>query len=462
MTSTGTWTAFRSAAALAALSAVLLALSLGISISMLDPWALGLVTVSAGVAVAAAVAGRDGQGGVSRLPAVVLGLGLAASLVHDLLFLPGLTVDPRRLGGFRPAILAIVALLATVPWKGAPPWLARLRFPAVVLAAIAAGAVVILAAPAPAIDVWHIQQGGAEALLDGRNPYTSFYRNIYGPGTTLLDAAFLTPDGQYITAYVYPPLIPILGMPSAALGDVRWTMLLSVAVAALLIWRLGGGSPVSELAGALLLVQPQAFLVLELAWVEPVTLAMMLLALLAVSRAASPEPGGPAPAARSWLLPGVAGALAATTKQYVPLLLVPLLVALPARLRVRALAVAVLGAAAIFAPFVAWGPGAVLRGLVEHHLRQPFREDSLTWPAALVALGGPQLPSWPGFVLAGATLLATVRRSISPGRAALASASTWMVFVLSSKQGHCNYYWLAVGLLCAAAAILDRDGRTGG
>lgn len=461
MNPTGTWSAFRSAPGLAALSAAVLALSLAISMGMLDPWALGLVTAAAGAALAAALVARGPPRAAGRVPALVLGLGVAASLVHDLLVLPGITVDPRRLGGFRPAILLAAALLATVPWRGAPRWLVWLRFPAIALAATVAGALVIRAAPAPAIDVWHAQQQAAETLLAGGNPYAALYRNVYAPGTPLIDPALLTPDGRYVTVFWYPPLIPLLELPSAALGDVRWTMLLAVALAALLVWRLGGGTPLSELAGALLLVQPQAFLVLELSWTEPITLALLLVALLVASRLAD-RPPGPAAPARSWLLPGIAGALAASSKQYAPLLLVPFLLVLPARLRPRTLAAALLGAVAILAPFAVWGPGALFRGLVESHLRQPFREDSLSWLAALAALGGPRLPWWPGAALAGATLIATARRSMTPGQAALASAATWMVFVLFSKQGHCNYYWLAVGLLCAAAAMLGHSGDAPG
>jgi hypothetical protein len=44
----------------------------------------------------------------------------------------------------------------------------------------------------------------------------------------------------------------------------------------------------------------------------------------------------------------------------------------------------------------------------------------------------------------------------------LASAAVWLVLVAFNKQAFCNYYWLAVGLLCGATALLVRgqaDGR---
>ena len=120
----------------------------------------------------------------------------------------------------------------------------------------ALAATVILASPSPGIDVWEIQQRGAEGLLSGRNPYSLPYVNIYGPGTPFLDPALLTPDGRFITAYPYMPLVLLLDVPGAMLGDVRWTMLAALAASAFLIRWLGKGSVEAELAGALLLLQP--------------------------------------------------------------------------------------------------------------------------------------------------------------------------------------------------------------
>ena len=435
-------------------AAVLLALSLAISGGTLDPYALALVMAASVAALASARFGlRGGLPSSTRPQVFLLGLGLAASLVHDILFLPGVLVDPARLGGFRPGIVAIALVLASYFWQGAPPWVVRARFPAIVLLATGLGAIVLLASPAPGIDVWHLQQAGARALLSGENPYGTLYPNIYGPGTALIDPSLLSPDGRFVIANPYPPLILLLDAPGAWLGDVRWTMLAAVAAAALLVRRLGRGSVVAELAGAFLLVQPQGFFVLELSWTEPVALATILLAVLAVTRAldhAAREGEGRA----TWLLPGLVGAVAASSKQYVPLLLLPLLFALPSRARIRTAAAAAGGAFLLLLPFLAWDPAALLRGIVEFQILQPFRPDALSWPAAIVALGGPTLPSWPAFLLAGASLAATLRRTVSPGQGVLASAATWIVFVAFNKQAFCNYYWLAVGLLCAAVALL--------
>ena len=446
------------AAALAAGAAVLLAWALGISAGLLVPTALGMVTVATALALAAAwLAPADGRPAADRVARAVRWVGLLASLVAAAVYLPGVMVQPARLGAFRPLLGATALVLATWAFPRVPPVVARLRFPVLVALATALGAVVILASPSPGIDVWTMQEQGARALRAGRNPYTELYRNIYGPGTAHLDPALLTPDGRFIRAFPYTPLVLLLDAVSAGLGDVRWGMLAATAAAAILIRALGRGGRTAELAGALLLLQPQGFMVLELAWTEPVALATVLLAAWAVARTTGTgSRSGEVAGWRAWLVPGLAAALAASSKQYVPLVLLPLLVALPRHARVRALAVAVGGAAVVLVPFLAWDPAAFVRGVIEFQVIQPFRGDSLAWPAAIVSWGGPQLPSWPAFLVAGGALAVLLRRTATVAQAVLVGASAWLLLVLLNKQAFCNYYWLSVGLLCAAAALLLR------
>jgi hypothetical protein len=438
-------------------AAVVLALSLAISYGTLEPYALALVTLAGLAAFLASRLSLRGEPFVtSKAPVIILGLGLALSILHDILFLPGVLVDPARLGGFRPGIAAIALLLGSYFWRRAPQWFVRSRFPAIVLIGTGLGALILRASPSPGIDVWHLLQGGAQALLSGENPYSALYTNIYGPGTSVIDPSLLSADRRHVIAIPYMPLTLVLVAPAAWVGDVRWANLAAMALAALLVRMLGRGSVEAELAGAFLLLQPQGFFVLELSWIEPIVLAAMLLLTLAIERvpAGSPEEGKGRQ--RAWIAAGLAGGLAASCKQYVPMLLLPLFFAIPARARIKTSAVAIGGALVVLLPFVAWDPAGFFRGIVEFQIRQPFRYDALSWLAAIAALGGPVLPSWPAFLLAGASLIATTRRTISLGQGLLAGAVTWIAFVAFNKQAFCNYYWLAVGLLCAALAILTR------
>lgn len=438
-------------------AAVILGLLLAISGGTLDPYALSLVTVAGcAVFVAARLNLRGHPVSATRLPVVILAFGISISLIHDVLFLPGVLVNPARLGGFRQGVGAIALILATYFWKSAPAWIARVRFPVIVVIAAGLGVIMFYASPTPGIDVWHLQQEGALELLRGENPYSTLYPNIYGPGTPLIDPSLLSPDGRYVTTYPYMPLTLLLGAPLAWLGDVRWLMLAAVVLSAVLIRKLGCGSLQAELAGVFLLVQPQGFMVLELAWTEPVALAAVLTAVLVVSRVQEKKKREGEEQGWDWLTAGLAGAVAASSKQYVPLLLIPLIFALPVRARIKAAAVAVCGTLIIVLPFLAWDPSAFLRGTIEFQLRQPFRLDALSWLAAIAALGGPLLPSWPAFLLAGVSLVMTLRRMISLRQGVLVSAASWIVFVAFNKQAFCNYYWLATGLLCATVALFSQ------
>jgi hypothetical protein len=440
-----------SKAALAASAAVALGLGLALSSGTLDPLALAVTTGATALAVAAAMP-SSGQGGRwgSRATVALLALGIVASVLHDAVYLPGVAVDPGRLGAFRPLLAAVSAVLLSYLWRGAPSWACRLRFPAVLVLCALMGAAVIRASPSPGIDVWHVQQGGSIALAEGRNPYSALYPNVYGPGTDLIDPALLSPDGRFQTTYQYMPLTLLLDLPGALLGDVRWSLLAAVLLAAWLIARLGRGLLVAELAAAFFLLQPQGFTVIELGWNEPLAIATLLLVPVALSRA---QPG--------WILPGIAAAVAASAKQYAGLLLVPYLACVPRPARWKALAVAAAGAIALALPFVIWGPSDFLRGVVLFQILQPFRADALSWPAAVAALGGGRWPAWIPFPLAAGLLLIALRRPTTIARSTALSAAVWLVFVITSKQAFMNYYWLAVGMLCAGTALLATGTGTG-
>jgi hypothetical protein len=129
----------------------------------------------------------------------------------------------------------------------------------------------------------------------------------------------------------------------------------------------------------------------------------------------------------------------------------------PARLRWRVTAVAAAVGVAIHLPFLAWDPGALWRGLVTFQIVQPFREDALSWPAALVQAGGPRLPAWIAFVASGVACVLALRRVARVSDALIAAAFSWLVLVVLNKQAFCNYYWLAAGLLCAAVAAVGAE-----
>ncbi|MBI5494419.1 MAG: hypothetical protein HY904_05280 [Deltaproteobacteria bacterium] len=440
-------------APLVAGAAVALGLALQVSYGTQDPLALGIVVVGVVAALAAAWVGRrEEPAPLGWSVRAVLGLGLGASILRGFLFLPGVLIDPARMGPFRPESALMAVLLASWAWRGAPAWLVRARFPAIVVLFSVVAVLVIRATPAPGIDVWHYQQVGAAALADGRNPYQQRYPNRYGPGTPFIHPSLLTPDGEQVLTNPYPPLVLLADLPGALLGDVRWSLLALMLLAAFLVRALGRGSADAELAALFLLLQPQALLVVEVAWSDPLSLACLLLVLLAVQRA----PGTTAADRLAWLLPGLAAGVTVASKQYTPILLLPVLLALAPALRARAVLTAAGVTAAVMLPFLAWDPPAFVLGVIQFQLRQPFRHDALSIPAFITSLDGPVLPAWPAFLLCAGVLVMTLRRRVTLQQALLSGAAAWLVFVVFNKQAFLNYYWMAVGVLCAALAVLAR------
>jgi hypothetical protein len=436
---------------LAALAAAFISMALAMSWGTFDPIALAMVTLSGGLALALLVRTRGRAAASGRLGIAVLAVALAASIVVDAAFAPGAYVDPSRLGAFRPTLAVAAFLVLTLGWSTAPGWVARTRFPALLATFAGLGAIVIRASPAPAIDVWVYRLQGARALLDGFNPYSVGYPNIYGPGTPFLAATLLSADGRYVWAYPYTPLTLLLDVPGAMLGDVRWITLAALLASAWLVRRLGRGTLQAELAAALVLLQPSTLFVVEQAWTEPLVLVLVLATAWAVTQCYS-RWGESGAHGNGWIVAALVAGTTAGSKQYAVLLLLPLVASMPAGLRLKASVLATASAIFLLVPFLAWNPAALIRGLVSFQLEQPFRADALSWPAALFALGYPALPTWPAFLAAAGVLALALRPSIPVERALLTAAVAWLAFVSLNKQAFCNYYWLAAGLLFAVVA----------
>lgn len=441
---------------LLALAAVLLALSLGGARGIPDTTSLIGVSLAIAVCCAAVrVARRPWADAWPPAPNAILASGLGWSLCRHLAALPTAKLDLVRLLQFRAGVIACALLLVAGAWTGMPVALRRAR--RLLFGALVAGlgALVLAATPEPFIDVWHFLQLGSESLLTGRSPYDRLYPNLYADrDVEFLDPSLLSPDGRFVTSNPYSPMLMLWASPAAALGDVRWTNLAALLLCAGLILRLGGASTRAELAAALLLLQPQGFYLLAFSWTEPLVLASLLLVALALQRCRV-RPDAPVwGRLPGWALAALLAALALTTKQYLPLLLLPLLFVVPPPVRLRALSVALLGAALLLLPFALWDADGLYRSLVEFQLRQPFRPDALSWPAEIVSRGGPRLPVWPAFALAALALAYGTDRRGDLAQALLAAAFAWLVFVVFNKQAFLNYYWLGVGLLCAALAAL--------
>jgi hypothetical protein len=434
-------------AALCTLGALCIALALQLNNGLYDPVSLALAALGTVLAVAGAVWLR--LGAPPEDPLVVrslLGFGCAAGIACQLLLNP--TSGGPPLPGFRWMAVCALVVLSAYLCTHLRASLVQARFQILLVCFLVMGIAVLRNSPQPWVDVWVVQQGGAQALSLGRDPYSMSYPNIYGALTSKMYAPQLLQNNRLI-AYAYPPLTVLLNLPAFSLfGDIRVVSLLAMVGAAFALARALQG-PTGELAGLFILFQPRSFFVLEQAWTEPLVLAAFAFALWAVLRAP-----------RQWVLLGLALGLLLASKQYAPLLLLPLFLLIAPEQRWRSLGLAAALVCAVTLPFLIWDAQGLFRGVVQMQFLQPFREDALSLLALYQHRTGapPPFGAAPAFVAAAVVLAVTLRRRLHAGLAVSAAAAAWLVFVLFNKQAFCNYDWLGAGLLgTAAAAQCERN-----
>ncbi len=431
-----------------ALGAVVLALALQISSGMYDERALALTVLAEACALSAAIWMRRGAPVESALAVqVIFGAGCAWGIACQFFGNPTFYGDARAFaGGFRWLAFAALVLLSAYLCVHLRASLVKARFLLLLLCFAVMGIAVLHASPRPWIDVWVYQQGGADALRHGLNPYSMTYPNIYGAITSKLLASEIMVNGR-IAAYPYPPLPALAGLPAYLMfGDVRYALLALMVLAAWLLARAAGGLT-GELAALFILFQPRTFFVLEQSWIEPLVLACFAGCALALARGKQPA------------LAGVLLGLLASSKQTTPFLVLPLAFAFPPEGRRKAILAAAATLAALLVPFALWDPRGFLRGVVLFQFWNPFRDDSLALSALAAHLrpGDYSALSWLGLALSAGVLALAIRRRIDLALAPAVAAAAWVMFLLLSKQAFCNYYWIAVGLLCAAAALRSRE-----
>jgi hypothetical protein len=438
-------------------------------------------------------AGPGGPGWLDhRLAAAILGLAILVQLVPLLLYYPGSVFnappgsarkelselydytpwmeDPgerqralRRLAEiehsldqpmFRVGLLVVVGFagLSLLPARR----LSRMGLSMMLGAYLALGIHWIGQTPDPHIDVWVFQQESSAALLQGRNPYDITFTNIYGDGAKVYGAELMK-DGRVNFGFPYAPLSLYMALPGYAIGgDHRYSQLVAIVLAAALIATIGPGL-LPKLAAMLLLFSPRIFMIVEMAWTEP----LVILLLCATVWCAVRMPR---------LTPWVFGLFLAS-KQYL-IFAIPLAALLIEGLTLRRYLIFMLKAAAIAiivsAPLVLWNVPAFIYSAITLQLKQPFRDDALGYLAHLWWQGhrslAPRL-GWMGLVLpvpVVALLIWKGRQSLEsrPAFFAAGLALVYMVFLLFSKQAFCNYYLLPIAALCCAIAA-DPAGREG-
>jgi hypothetical protein len=287
------------------------------------------------------------------------------------------------------------------------------------------------------MDCYTFQRDAAHSLVHGVDPYGGTQANVYseaeskiyyGPGMVV--------DGRVLVGFQYPPLTLLWVLPGYLLGDVRYSYMLAVMLAALFSFAMAPNARSLWLA-VFLLLNPLTFYVENRSFTEPLVLMMLCATLYAAVK-------------RRWWLP-VALGLFLATKQY-NFLAVPFLgyLALPFQwkswLKLTAQSLAV--AAATVLPFACWNARGLWHDLVLFHLAQPFRADAMSFAVAV-----PWMMKIGPLLLLGFIVWSLRAAARSTAMFAAGYGVAILLFFSTSKQAFCNYYFLiAQALLLAAAA----------
>jgi len=290
---------------------------------------------------------------------------------------------------------------------------------------------VLHVSPHPAIDVWTLQQAGAGELTQGHNPYSAVAVPDTGPRSGLVP-------------YTYPPLQLYATLPAYMIGgDVRYAMLGAVVLTGvalrMLTRRVADLPSLAQDAPALVIwLTPKLFLIIEQAWVDPVGLALLCLAVWAqVSRRFS----------LAALLFGLAFAAKQTMFWLIPLGGVLL------RFSRSQWLLAGGAIAATVLPLALWDLTSWYRANITFLLERPPRMDGLTLTTWYYWRTGHPPVGWPG-LLAAVVLVAIVivRLPRSAGTFTASAAATYGLFFALSDSAFANYYYLVLGLAALAAA----------
>jgi hypothetical protein len=381
---------------------------------------------------------RESNGRSSTLLFVCIWLGLVGigffATNEDLLMYP-----VRAWTTGRHALIANLVLLATyLPflsgrWRE-PKAVQILRFAAFAVALTVGGLDVIKASPTPRIDVWTVQQSGAQALLDHKNPFQVVAQHDTGP------------RGGEDVPYVYAPGQLYVTLPAYWLGkDVRYTMLAALLLAGIgmriITGRARTGLPsIAEDAPTLFMwLMTKTFFILEQAWIDPVQIMLITFTFMSyVLRFPS------------FITAALLGlVLPAKQTMFWAVGLVGVILRFNKRDWLTTIGVG----GALILPFALSDFRALKYANFDFVNQLPARTDALTFNSWYLYKFGTQLPGSLGFLLAGIVAAFSMwRLRGSVGRLGIALTSTYSFFFAFNKWAFANYYFAVASLAALAAA----------
>ncbi|WP_127717876.1 hypothetical protein [Halobacteriovorax sp. HLS] len=301
---------------------------------------------------------------------------------------------------------------------------------------------VITASPNPLIDVYTVTQEGADFLLNGINPYSSQYSDIF--------------NGRYgyVAGYVYWPGILLTLSPFKwVLSDVRYFYVVSYILTLIAFNKLMLGEKIKQETRKIFLLLwmsfPVVYFVLEQTWTENLIIAQLSTLLLLLQRR------------RFYFAAIVLGFLCAT-KQYNLFLAILTCAYAFTHLRIKTfftfLLICALSAIIIFTPFLIWNHHDFIQVTLVDLLRYEPRADSLSWASWLFHHYQIRIPS---LISMSIYLLPTLIGSyfiVLKKKNDLRELIFWLITTyfcvfLFGKQAFCNYYYLISFLLITYTSL---------
>lgn len=403
------------------------------------PLGLFIVAIAVGVSFFAVWRARlPGWVCPPRILRILLGFALAVQFVQLQLTPPGIYLK-CTLSQYA-IFSAGLVLAAFIAGSGLSinAVLGRIHTPTMIALFFLLGAWMIRFSPEPAIDVYYFQKNSAEALIRAENPYSLHFPNIYAHGHYYGEG--VVENGKVTYGYPYFPLGLFISLPAHLFGDVRWASLLAIGLSGLIFSMLSPGLLGRGLA-ALYLFSPRTFFVIEQSWTEP--LVVFCASVFAWTMMKAPRCSGFA-----------AGIMLASkqTMIWMPFLLL-MLIPSGKRAWVRWILSTLCVATLLIIPMAIWNPSDFFRSVVIWQFLQPFRPDSLSFPALLFQWFGYVTPWQLSFVCALAACgISLWRGDRSTAGWALSACFVYLVFFSLSKQAFCNYYFMIIGLACLSSA----------
>lgn len=445
-----------------ALSAALLGMALHLTDGLYSPIGLGVLTLSFALCIWAAIFAVSSSAMIPLRTFQLFLTGLICVQLFSMLFAPAgateATVPKVSQFPFQMGVTTAAGGLALLQF-GRKMRFSVAGFVLMLVSFAAIGIWKIRSAPEPFIDVFIFHRDAAIALSQGINPYTITFPNIYSADTYVYGQGVVE-NGRLLFGYPYPPLV-LLCTSAAHLvfGDSRYAMMLAMLISAVLIALLHR-TRTSMLCAMLLLFTPRAFYLVELAWTEPLCVMFLTAFSLLAYRYYAHYLGEEGSDQRYFIPAAVMLGLLLASKQYLPaaLLLTPILLTRRMHLRSFAIAmvIAVTTALIVSLPLMLWDIKAFWQSAITLQMRQPYRPDSLSY-LAWYGYGNKDWtgPFWLAFVamfLSAGLMLWRAPRGIAGF--ILAFALTYFAFFAFNKQAFANYYYLVLGALCCATALV--------